>query len=237
LKNKAGGDAMARKGPAEFKGKLNGLYLNVDTNESYTRIMAHLKKILEESGAFYKGSKIIGLTGQRFNYKQKAEIEDLLSNQYGIEVESLEEEINEIRKNPEPEPVHVPEPVNEPPPVFKESVSLHPKISDTKFVFGTLRSGNSVLYPGNVILIGDVNPGAEIIAEGNIVVMGRILGFVHAGSAGLESAIIVANLLKPTQIRIAKYISVPPSDDHSEHTLSPEMASVSKGIIKIEKCY
>lgn len=226
---------MARKGPAEFKGKLNGLYLNVDTNESYTRIMAHLKKILEESSAFYKGSKIIGLTGQKFNYRQKAEIEDLLFNQYGIEVESLEEEISEIRKFSEPEPIPVS--VYEPPTMVKESVTQQPQISDTKFVFGTLRSGKSVLYPGNVILIGDVNPGAEIIAEGNIVVMGRILGFVHAGSAGLESAVIVANLLKPTQIRIAKYISVPPSDDHSEHTLSPEMASVSKGIIKIEKCH
>ncbi|MDW7661982.1 MAG: septum site-determining protein MinC [Bacillota bacterium] len=228
---------MARKGPAEFKGKLNGLYLNVDTNESFTRIMTHLKKILEESGAFYKGSKIIGLTGQKFTYKQKSEIEELLFNQYGIEVESLEEEINEIRKTPEPEPVQIPEPVNEPPPIVKETVTEQSKLSDTKFVFGTLRSGKSVLYPGNVILIGDVNPGAEIIAEGNIVVMGRILGFVHAGSAGLESAVIVANLLKPTQIRIAKFISVPPSDDHSEHTLSPEIASVSKGIIKIEKCH
>ncbi len=228
---------MARKGPAEFKGKLNGLYLNVDTNESYTRIMSHLKKILEESGAFYKGSKIIGLTGQKFTYKQKAEIEELLFNQYGIEVESLEEEIGEIRKTPEPEPIQIPEPVNEPPPVVDKPVIEQSKLSDTKFVFGTLRSGKSVHYPGNVILIGDINPGAEIIAEGNIVVMGRILGFVHAGSAGLESAVIVANLLKPTQIRIAKFISVPPSDDHSEHTLSPEIASVSKGIIKIEKCH
>lgn len=228
---------MARKGPAEFKGKLNGLYLNVDTNESYTRIISHLKKILEESGAFYKGSKIIGLTGQKFTYKQKAEIEDLLFNQYGIEVESLEEEIGEIRKTPEPEPVQIPEPVNEPPQVVDKPVIEQSKLSDTKFVFGTLRSGKSVHYPGNVILIGDINPGAEIIAEGNIVVMGRILGFVHAGSAGLESAVIVANLLKPTQIRIAKFISVPPSDDHSEHTLSPEIASVSKGIIKIEKCH
>lgn len=228
---------MARKGPAEFKGKLNGLYLNVDTNESYTRIMTHLKKILEESGAFYKGSRIIGLTGQKFTYKQKAEIEDLLFNQYGIEVESLEEEISEIRKTPEPEPVQVKEPVNEPPTVVDKPVIEQSKISDTKFVFGTLRSGKSVHYPGNVILIGDVNPGAEIIAEGNIIVMGRILGFVHAGSAGLESAVIVANLLKPTQIRIAKFISVPPRDDHSEHTLSPEIASVSKGIIKIEKCH
>ncbi|MCD4713314.1 MAG: septum site-determining protein MinC [Clostridiales bacterium] len=228
---------MARKGPAEFKGKLNGLYLNVDTNESYTRIMSHLKKILEESGAFYKGSKIIGLTGQKFTYKQKAEIEELLFNQYGIEVESLEEEIGEIRKTPEPEPIQIPEPVNEPPPVVDKPVIEQSKLSDTKFVFGTLRSGKSVHYPGNVILIGDINPGAEIIAEGNIVVMGRILGFVHAGSAGLESAVIVANLLKPTQIRIAKLISVPPSDDHSEHTLSPEIASVSKGIIKIEKCH
>jgi septum site-determining protein MinC len=224
---------MARKGPAEFKGKLNGLYLNVDSNESYDRIMTHLRKILEESGAFYKGSRIIGLIGQKFNYRQKAEIEDLLCNQYGIEVESLEEELLEVKKAVETEVLPIAEPIQ----VVSEAITEQPRISDTKFVFGTLRSGKSVLYPGNVILIGDVNPGAEIIAEGNIVVVGRILGIVHAGSAGLESAVIVANSLKPIQIRIARYISVPPSDDHSEHTLSPEMASVSKGIIKIEKCH
>ena len=108
---------------------------------------------------------------------------------------------------------------------------------DTKFVYGTLRSGRSVEFPGNVIVIGDVNPGAEIIAEGNVVVMGKLLGFVHAGSAGNDQAIIISNVLKPTQIRISKFISVPPNDDESSFNLIPEKAYVSEGLIKIEKCH
>ncbi|OJV64985.1 MAG: hypothetical protein BGO41_12875 [Clostridiales bacterium 38-18] len=110
-------------------------------------------------------------------------------------------------------------------------------ICDTHFVFGTMRSGKSVHFPGHVIVIGDINPGAEVVAEGNIIVMGRVLGFIHAGSAGNDKAVVIANLLKPTQIRISKYISVPPSDDETIHTTIPEKATVSNGFIKIEKCH
>jgi len=75
----------------------------------------------------------------------------------------------------------------------------------------TLRSGHSVRHPGHVIVIGDVNPGAEIIAGGHVVVWGRLRGVVHAGAAGNESAMVCALDLTPTQLRIAGQITVSPS--------------------------
>lgn len=75
----------------------------------------------------------------------------------------------------------------------------------------TLRSGHSVRHPGHVVVIGDVNPGAEIIAGGHIVVWGRLRGVVHAGAAGEESAMVCALDLVPTQLRIAGHITVSPS--------------------------
>ena len=75
----------------------------------------------------------------------------------------------------------------------------------------TLRSGHSVRHPGHVIVIGDVNPGAEIIAGGHIVVWGRLRGVVHAGAAGDESALVCALDLAPTQLRIAGHITVSPT--------------------------
>ncbi|MCJ7566909.1 MAG: septum site-determining protein MinC [Anaerolineales bacterium] len=75
----------------------------------------------------------------------------------------------------------------------------------------TLRSGHSVRHPGHVIVIGDVNPGAEIIAGGHVVVWGRLRGMVHAGAAGEESAMVCALDLAPTQLRIAGHITVSPS--------------------------
>lgn len=75
----------------------------------------------------------------------------------------------------------------------------------------TLRSGHSVRHPGHVVVIGDVNPGAEIIAGGHVVVWGRLRGVVHAGAAGDESAMVCALDLAPTQLRIAGHITVSPS--------------------------
>jgi len=72
----------------------------------------------------------------------------------------------------------------------------------------TLRSGHNISYFGHVIIIGDVNPGAEIIAGGNVVVWGRLRGTVHAGAEGDSDAIICALDLSPTQLRIAEQISV-----------------------------
>ena len=54
---------------------------------------------------------------------------------------------------------------------------------------------------------------------------------------GNDKAIVIANLLKPTQIRISTFISVPPSDDETHHTNVPEKATVYEGVIKIEKCH
>jgi septum site-determining protein MinC len=236
-----GGDKMAQKGPVEFKGKLNGLYLNLDPDEDFDIIMAYLMTLLKDSASFYQGSRIIGIKGKRLSYKQKAAIETLIYDQYGITVESLEEpeEISPIveasPKRPVEDVISEETKVVQPEPIVKDEMVNY--VSDTHFVFGTMRSGKSVHYPGHVIVIGDVNPGAEIVAEGNIIVMGRVLGFIHAGSAGNDKAIVIANLLKPTQIRISTYISVPPSDDESFHTTVPEKATVSNGVIKIEKCH
>jgi septum site-determining protein MinC len=76
----------------------------------------------------------------------------------------------------------------------------------------TLRSGTSIHYPGHVVVIGDVNPGAEIIAEGDVVVWGRLRGMVHAGADGDVAAVVCALDLTPTQLRIAEKIAIPPQD-------------------------
>jgi septum site-determining protein MinC len=75
----------------------------------------------------------------------------------------------------------------------------------------TLRSGFRVQYKGHVVVIGDVNPGAEIIASGSVVVWGRLRGLVHAGAEGNEQATVCALDLSPTQLRIAGKIAATPT--------------------------
>ena len=96
----------------------------------------------------------------------------------------------------------------------------------------TLRSGQSLRHPGHVVVIGDVNPGAEVVAGGHIVVWGRVRGLVHAGALGDEEAVICALDLAPMQLRIAGYIARSPED--RGRTPVPEMAAVREDQIVAE---
>lgn len=75
------------------------------------------------------------------------------------------------------------------------------------FLHRTLRSGTRIEFAGHVVILGDVNPGAEIVAEGNVMVWGRLRGTVHAGVKGNRKAVICALDLSPMQLRIAEEIS------------------------------
>ncbi len=99
-------------------------------------------------------------------------------------------------------------------------------------VHRTLRSGQSLRHPGSIAVIGDVNPGAEIVAGGDIVVWGRLRGVVHAGAMGDATAVVCALDLAPTQLRIAGHISRSP-EERRKRTI-PEVASVRNGQIVAE---
>jgi septum site-determining protein MinC len=87
----------------------------------------------------------------------------------------------------------------------------------------TMRSGFKVAYQGHVVVIGDVNPGAEIIASGCVVVWGRLRGTVHAGADGDDTAKVCALDLSPMQLRIASLIATTPQDQEKPQ---PEVASI-----------
>ena len=100
-------------------------------------------------------------------------------------------------------------------------------------VRGALRSGRVVSCQGHVTVIGDVNPGAEIIAGGDIVVWGKLRGLVHAGAYGDQHAVVCALELTPTQLRIAEHISVSPAGPRDAEPV-PEVAGVKEGQIVAE---
>jgi septum site-determining protein MinC len=92
------------------------------------------------------------------------------------------------------------------------------------FINKTLRSGKRVEFPGHVVVMGDVNAGAEIVADGNVIVWGRVRGMIHAGAKGDRSATICALDLSATQLRIATEVSamLKPQKDPK-----PEIASIN----------
>lgn len=99
------------------------------------------------------------------------------------------------------------------------------------FVQRTLRSGFRISYQGHVVVLGDVNPGAEIVASGNILVWGRLRGQVHAGAEGNENAIVCSLDLEPTQLRIADLVATAPTKKSKPQ---PEMACIKNGQVVAE---
>lgn len=97
----------------------------------------------------------------------------------------------------------------------------------------TLRSGVEIRHPGTVIVLGDVNPGSSIIADGDIIVWGRLRGFVHAGARGKRECLIMALQMEPTQLRIADFVARSPENPPAQ--FFPEVAYVADEGIRIGK--
>ena len=78
--------------------------------------------------------------------------------------------------------------------------------SETLFHKGSLRSGQRIEVEGSIVVIGDVNSGAEVIAADNIIVIGKLRGLAHAGAKGNKEAIIAASTLDAVQLRISNIV-------------------------------
>jgi septum site-determining protein MinC len=99
----------------------------------------------------------------------------------------------------------------------------------TLYHAGTLRGGQALHHPGNIVVVGDVNPGAELVATGDVLVFGRLAGVAHAGAQGDRAARVYALDLDATQLRIATFIAA--DGDRSKHVARPEAALIREGHI------
>jgi septum site-determining protein MinC len=103
---------------------------------------------------------------------------------------------------------------------------------DTLFLRRTVRSGQAIHHASNVVVLGDVNPGAEIVAGGDIIVWGVLRGLVHAGYPDNDNALVCSLQLVPVQLRIAHLLSRPPEGFEAQP--QPEVASIRQGQIVVE---
>jgi septum site-determining protein MinC len=104
-------------------------------------------------------------------------------------------------------------------------------LAEPLYVETTVRSGVEIRHPGSVIVLGDVNPGSSIVADGDVVIWGALRGVAQAGAAGNARCVIMALRLDPTQIRIADFVARPP--ETPPHQYYPEVAYVTAEGIRI----
>ncbi|WP_028547681.1 septum site-determining protein MinC [Paenibacillus sp. UNC451MF] len=116
------------------------------------------------------------------------------------------------------------------------SASVFHNMPDVRLLKGIVRSGQTLSEEGNILFLGDINPGGSIVSSGSIYVMGSLKGMAHAGVDGDESVVIAASHLRPTQLRIAGIISRPP-DEWGINEAFMEFAYIKEGKMEIDKIH
>lgn len=201
-----------------FKGVSEGVFLDIKGND-LDEIKKDLDQKIKSSYKFFQGARFLGIRSEELTQEEIVEIKMILKYKYDFEIN--EEELPERLKNYTPIP-----------PAIEEQDFGGVIEGMTRFVYGTLRSGQEVDYNGNIVVIGDVNPGAFLKARGNIVVLGSLKGVAHAGIGGNNDAIVAAYNLLPTQLRVGDKIVRPPEGD-TQYKL-PEIARIVNEEVMIE---
>jgi septum site-determining protein MinC len=116
---------------------------------------------------------------------------------------------------------------------FTGTVNTTSPLADALYLEMTIRSGVEIRHPGTVVVLGDINPGGIIVADGDILVWGRLRGVAHAGAKGNKECVIMALQMEPTQLRIADAVARSPEKLPSQ--FFPEVAHITPQGIRIAK--
>ena len=217
---------MGMSQPVVLKSNKYGINLILDADMPFGQLEEAILEKFRESEKFFKNAKIaISFEGRRLSQEEEFSILDMIAKNTSIQVICVVDQ-DEMREQ-----------------MYKEKIdSYYQDVADNtgEFYKGTLRSGQVLKCDTSIVIIGDVNPGAKIIAKGNIVILGSLKGNAYAGAAGDESCFVTALDMDPVQIKIGNVIGRsadrgPWEAIRNRHrTMDPQIALVSKGNIMIE---
>ena len=168
--------------------KKENVVLKIEEEMELKQIIIELKKRIPELKKLYQDDKTpILVTGKVLKNKEMEQIQDIIKKEIPVEVEFDSPKILGLHG-------------------IKKTFSKEIATSETKFHRGSLRSGQKIEYEGSLVILGDVNAGAEVLAGENIVVLGILRGMAHAGAKGNKEAIIAAASIEAPQVRIANIV-------------------------------
>jgi len=226
-----------------IKGLNNELLIFFDDKISWTELNNDLSIILDKEKSLWIGATTsIDIGNLHPDEIQIKRLCEMLNKRYQLNIKSIYSKLKDVRDLIEKNGLKTGQNANIPEKVeikkkeeFNSTLPLENflNLPDTLYLKQTLRSGQIIRHDGNIVIIGDTNPGSELIASGDIVVMGSLRGLAHAGATGNDKSQIFALNLRPTQLRIAGFIGRAEEDDLS-HSLEFYSACAS---VKDEQIY
>jgi len=199
------GESMGEGNLVVFKGNADGITVVLDEKADFDDVIGHFKKKLNESKAFFKGSKVgIRFKGRTLSHDEQEVLMDILKHQNIINISFVHQFENESIAYDEQMLW-----------VKNELDSLNGSL--THFYYGIIRSGMVIEYPGNLVIFGDVNPGGVIKAGGHVIIFGMVKGKIHAGlDSKVKHPFIISRGMAPIQIGLRNVIAPCPQEEKSD---------------------
>ena len=176
------------RNPVGISMKKDEIIIRISEKATHDETIECLKKKIPALKKLYKTEKTpICVTGKILKNREIEEIKEIITKEIDVKVKfdsPKELGLHGIRK------------------AFEKEIDN----SETKFYRGNMRSGQKMEFEGSLVILGDVNGGAEVIAGENIVVLGVLRGLAHAGAKGNKKAIIATNRIECPQLRIANIV-------------------------------
>lgn len=209
------------KEPVNIKGTKSGIILVLDPDLPWKELMEAVKTKFNKSRKFFgNGSVALAFEGRKMTDEEKFSVANVVSENSDLNVVCITEEDagkEEFLKK-----------------------ALNDKLAALnantgKFYKGTLRNGQVVDFETSIIILGDVNAGAQVVSKGSIIVLGSLYGNAFAGAGGSKNVFVAALNMKPTQIRIGDSIArASDSDGKPSKNTGPMIAFFEDGNIYVE---
>ncbi|MCP8617010.1 septum site-determining protein MinC [Salirhabdus salicampi] len=202
-----------KKHVVTIKGTKEGLTFFIDENSSFDQVLHELDQKLSSTVVDKEKPMItvnVSVGNRYLTSEQQEQIKTVIRSKQKFIVSSIESNV-----------------------ITRDEAKEWQKDSQINSIYRMVRSGQVIEVRGDLLLIGDVNPGGKVTATGNIYVLGELKGIAHAGVNGNEEAVIAASYMKPNQLRIANYISRSP--DYETEGVYMECAYVKTEKIVIDE--
>jgi septum site-determining protein MinC len=221
------------------KGLRDGVLVTLDQGELAAQL-TELAELIESRKTFFQGGQVAVQVGER--RLEQDELAGLcrIFGQRGVALSALLSSDESTRSAAEELGLRTRLATTDPqaptPTGLSSALPLDSSERHGVLVERTLRSGQSIHCAGHVVVLGDVNSGAEVIAGGDVIVWGHLRGIVHAGAMGDPERCVCALDLSPTQLRIGSHIARPPDEKRRRKESRPERAFISDDQI-IAECW
>ncbi len=206
-----------------IKSNAHGLTLLLDPDLPFEELLAQVGEKFRSSGNFFKNAQMaVAFRGRSLTPEEERSLVYAITENSALRIACILEEDAEAEEH------------------CREAVASSLKReseASAEIYRGTLKMGQVFESAQSVLILGDVNPGAKVISNGSIIVLGCCMGVLHAGANGNSECFIAALVLKPKQLTIADRTmvsAITKTVDTGQYAADPKLARIVDGHLKLE---